>query len=253
MFEEVEQFYKEIAAEYDAMTRFSVRLQKEHPVLEQWIKKYPSKKILDAACGSGLHALILAQLGMDVTGADISRDMLKLARQNARQLNASVKWVKTSLQQLKPVLNEQFDTIFCLGNSLPHLITERELDAAFRNFYELLNDQGRVVIQLLNYSKILSDRERMVGIRRTGNSEFVRFYDFVDDKCIRFNILTIRWNDDVPSYQLSSTTLYPYQKEHLNNSLKHQGFRNQEFYGDMEFAPFDVQQSPNLIIVAQKS
>ena len=44
-----------------------------------------ARTILDLGCGTGAHAVRLAQAGFDVTGVDISEDMLAKARLRANE------------------------------------------------------------------------------------------------------------------------------------------------------------------------
>jgi 2-polyprenyl-3-methyl-5-hydroxy-6-metoxy-1,4-benzoquinol methylase len=52
----------------------------------------PIKRILDVGTGTGLMALLAAELGHDVTGLDVSESMLELARRKAASLRLDVRW-----------------------------------------------------------------------------------------------------------------------------------------------------------------
>lgn len=245
-------FYHELAPHYDKMTRFQERFKPEGKVLQEWIKRYEFKSALDVACGTGLHAIILSTLGIKVVGSDISRDMLKQARYNSARAGVKVKWVSASMQEVALKVPQKFDAIFCLGNSLPHLITIGDLHKAIQGLSKLLNDSGILVIQILNYDQVLKVKKRIVGIDREKNWEFIRFYDF-QDNLIRFNILTIEWKNNVPASQLTSTLLYPYTKGELNDTLNQVGFSEIKCYGDLKFSKFQQIKSPNLVVVAHKN
>ena len=249
---EVEQFYNELSSDYDEMTRFHPRLEKEEANLRRWVERFHIRTVLDAACGTGLHAIVFARLGLRVTAADLSSKMLEKARENARQQNVQIRWVKAALQTLSHHIQEQFQAIFCLGNSLPHLLTPQDLQNSLQSFYELLRPGGILVLQLLNYDKILKKKERIIGVRRQGDREFIRFYDFLEET-LRFNILTIRWKNNTPELNLSSTILYPYRRKVLESALHLAGLGDLQFYGDMQFTPFDENKSPNLVLVATKT
>ncbi|MBD3308567.1 hypothetical protein GF339_19275, partial [candidate division KSB3 bacterium] len=53
-------FYEEIAEQYDSMTRFQMRMPRETEMLKGWIARYHFCSVVDIACGTGLHAIILA-------------------------------------------------------------------------------------------------------------------------------------------------------------------------------------------------
>lgn len=56
--------------------------------------------ILDAGCGSGQFALAFASRGFDVTGIDLSPEMIDLARAHAVERNLSVEWRLGDLSHL---------------------------------------------------------------------------------------------------------------------------------------------------------
>jgi ubiquinone/menaquinone biosynthesis C-methylase UbiE len=52
----------------------------------------PIRRVLDIGTGTGLMALLAAELGHDVTGLDMSEGMLDQARRKARELRLDVRW-----------------------------------------------------------------------------------------------------------------------------------------------------------------
>lgn len=245
-------FYRKLSENYDAMTRLEQRWKSEKEILQNWLQKYPFRRGFDAACGTGLYTLLLSQLGVEMWGADISKEMLKQARQNARMVGVSVRWIQAPLEKLSRNVHHQFQAVLCLGNSIPHLLTKSQLLSAFRNFYHLLEPGGWVILQLLNYHKIVSEKQRIIGIHRKDNMEFIRFYDY-EGKLINFNVLTITWEKKEAISELQSTLLYPYILDELQNYLQKVRLYPIAVYGDMHFSKFDRKTSPNLIIVGQKN
>jgi len=75
----------------------------------------PPAKILDVPCGGGRHSLALAAAGFQMTGVDISADMLKAARSSGASRKLSVVWEQRDSRDLP--WPRQFDGAFCFGNS----------------------------------------------------------------------------------------------------------------------------------------
>lgn len=243
-------FYDQIADSYDEMTRFEQRFQNEKQIVQGWFDKLHFQSAIDVACGTGLHAILLASLGVKTTGVDISAKMLKIARKNATRTDKNISWIKSSMENLQNQLKGSYDVLFCLGNSLPHILSQEGMEQTFRNFYNLLTPTGCIMLQLLNYDNILKNRQRIIGINKVKNSSFVRFYDFIADQ-VQFNILKIIEHNGLIDYDLQSTRLYPYRKEELESLLVKSKFVDLQFYGDMKFTPYDLNSS-NLVIVAHK-
>ena len=245
-------FYEEIAVYYDTMTRFQERLPGETAILKTWVERYQFRSVVDIACGTGLHAIILTQLGIRSVGADLSAVMLEMARAHAREMGVEPTWIQASMEQARYKIPGKYDAVFCLGNSLPHLLNQTTLLSAVKSFFSLLSPGGIATIQLLNYHRILAEQQRIIGIHRHGSTEFVRFYDFYPDR-LRFNVLSIDWQNGTAVHTLNSTPLYPYQKDELESALATQGFGEFEYYGTMTFQPFEELSSPNLVLVARKN
>ena len=246
------EFYEELAAEYDKMTRFDERLPKERAMLQGWRERYRVQSVLDAACGTGLHAVLLAQMGIRTVGADLSQAMLAQAKNHANQLGVQVEWVQVSMENTATHVHQPFDAVFCFGNSLPHLLTPQAFEAAASSFAQMLRPAGILAIQLLNYTRVLSEKERIVGVHRHDDTEYVRFYDFLDP-LIRFNVLTIYWQGHHATSTLNATTLYPYQQGEIETILIRHDFGDFEWFGDMLFHSFNPEQSPNLVVVARRN
>ena len=245
-------FYRDLADSYDDMTRFKQRMKQEQSILTTLQKKYNFKTALDAACGTGLHAILLQRMGVNTVGADNSQHMLDKAYKNAIRWKTKVTWIKSDIKTLTKSINRTFDVIFCLGNSLPHLANKKELLKAFSELHQLLNPSGRIITQILNYRKILKEKERIISITKQQQREFVRFYDFLDRK-LQFNVIIIDWKKQPPFKQLKSTMLYPYNKTEIERILPKAGFTNLENFGDLSLNPFSEDKSSNLVMIAQRS
>ena len=242
-------FYGDLADQYDVMTRSAARRERELPIVRTLIEKFSIGKSLDAACGTGLHALLLAEQGVTVTAADLSEDMLARAREQLGDRDLPISFVCSSFADLPHKVPADHDTVLCLGNSLPHVLTPDALHASLRGFAAALRPGGTIIIQILNYEKILRERERIVGAHRIGSTEFIRFYDFLEGR-VRFNILRLDWDGENCRKQLSSTELHPYVQEELKPALEEAGLGSVTFYDDLELSPFASDSSSNLVAIA---
>ena len=242
-------FYDELAAEYDGITDQAQRSTAAGEFVEQLTSRYAIRSAVDVACGTGLYSLILAKLGVDTIGADISAKMLQQADKRSRHAGLDVQWLEASMQELDSHLPAKCDAVLCMGNSLPHLLDDEGLHAALGAFRRSLNPGGVLAIHLLNYERILARQERIVGISRHGDRQYIRFYDFLPDR-VRFNILWLDWRDDQCSHALHSTILRPYCRQELHDALARRGFADISEYGDLRLGPFDIAASEVLVITA---
>ncbi|MFZ1279858.1 MAG: hypothetical protein WAR59_03410, partial [Ignavibacteriaceae bacterium] len=114
----------------------------------------------------------------------------------------------------------------------------------------LLKKDGRVLIQILNYEKILEDKERIVNITKKDIEYFIRFYDFGKND-LTFNILKFSANQTTKK-ELISTKIFPYIAKDLKKVFKKVGFKKIELFGGLDKKPFDAKTSSDLILFAHK-
>lgn len=138
----VAEFYDWLAPEYDRMTGFEKRFIHEKPFFRLLVERHGIKTAVDAGSGTGFHSLLLAQLGVEVTAVDVSAEMLHTVETHARELNLHVTLLKSSFQGLPLALHSSFDAVFCLGNSLAHLLSKGDLRESLRSFAAVLRPRG---------------------------------------------------------------------------------------------------------------
>lgn len=93
-------------------------------------------RVLDLCCGTGRIAASLAARGFDVTGLDISEEMLRLARANA----PGVVFVAADARTFcSPAVHDAAISTF---DSLNHFLSLKELTAVFRNVRRALGAGG---------------------------------------------------------------------------------------------------------------
>ncbi|HTX99493.1 MAG TPA: class I SAM-dependent methyltransferase, partial [Bacteroidota bacterium] len=123
---DVADFYNAIAPFYDDMTGTRERIVRDEKTFDILVHSNKISDALDAGTGSGAHALLLARLGVNMTGIDIAPAMIDRLTRNAAELGLSVTGLVAPMQNLPTSMNESFDAVFCLGNTFPHLRSSEE-------------------------------------------------------------------------------------------------------------------------------
>ncbi len=245
-------FYDTLASEYDAMTGFQKRFVHEKPFFRLLVERYGIRSALDAGCGTGFHSLLLAQLGVEVTAIDLSSAMLTRLKDHAKELGLSVTGMQTDFLNLRNVLTRRFDAVFSTGNSLAHLLTEESLRLALGNFHHVLTPGGILFVQVLNYDRILSKKERVQSVKEAGGKTFLRFYDY-GEKSLTFNILTIDRSGDSLQSKLQSVELNPLRSADLSSMILGSGFTEIKLFGSIALDEFCPESSKDLVIFAKKT
>jgi glycine/sarcosine N-methyltransferase len=239
-------FYDELAANYDKMISFDKAVEKKKKLLKNFIKP-EMKYAADLGCGSGVDSIALVSLGLKVTAFDPSVEMLAVAKENAEREKAKVMFHNLSIDSISKDFNDQFDLVVSLGNTFANFGKE-QLVKSLQRCKQILKPQGILLIQILNYEKILNDKERIVNITEGVDKYFIRFYDFIGTEFI-FNILI--FNKEKPSeHKLISTKLYPHTQDDFITALKRVEFSEVELFSDLELTIFNKEMSKDLILLA---
>ena len=186
-----------------------------------------------------------------MTAVDVSKEMLSRVKVHAKELNVKIDIVESNFQELPDRLHKKFDAVLCMGNSLPHLTTHKELEQSLKNFSTVLNPGGILFLQILNYDRILADKERVQSVKEMGGVTFVRFYEFHRDHVI-FNILKLKKENGQPVQDLESVRLRPILKEEMARTLQEAGFFDIRMHGSIAFDDFHERTSKDLVVLARK-
>lgn len=255
--------YDAFSMTYDCFVNWQARLAVEIPFLERQLQSVEPGdagqfRLLDAACGTGMHAIALAQRGYQMAGADLSQPMIDRARENASAAGVSVRFEAVGFGSLKTAFaSEPFDALLCLGNSLPHLFDIQDLVTALEDFAACLRTGGLLLIQNRNFDAVMAQKQRWMepqSYQEEGREWlFLRCYDFDPDGLITFQVITLyREQDGVWQQQVTSTRLHPLYQCELLDALESAGFDSMLCFGSMRGDPFDPASSGNLVISARK-
>ena len=249
--------YDAFSSDYDRFVDWPGRLKLELPFLLSQLNESGARRVLDAACGTGRHALALAQRGFDVAGADLSASMVARASANARESNVRAEFRQAGFGDLAAAFGRaSFDAIVCLGNSLPHVLDPAHLTRTLDDFGACLRPGGVLIVQNRNFDAVLASRQRFMEpqTHREGEREwlFLRIYDFDPDGLLTFNVITLRREANTAWEQATvSTRLRPQPQAELAQALMESGFESLAFFGDMSGSVFDAASSGNLVIAGR--
>ena len=100
------------AASYTRFTgKPSVFQRQLYAKIEEFGVKFENKSVVDIGCGTGVHTLFLAQICREITGMDISGEMLKVMVEDAAKFNISnLTAVQSDFKNFNP--NRVYDVAF---------------------------------------------------------------------------------------------------------------------------------------------
>src|SRR6202790_3135704 len=95
------------------------------------------QRVLDVACGTGVVAITAAGRGAQVTGLDLTPELLEVARENARVAAVSIDWHEGDVEHL-PFDPSTFDTVV---SQFGHIFAPRP-DVAVAEMLRVLKPGG---------------------------------------------------------------------------------------------------------------
>ncbi|MFH1739647.1 MAG: class I SAM-dependent methyltransferase [bacterium] len=120
--------------------------------------KFKVKKILDLACGSGGHALLLLRRGYEVVGVDGSLDMIAQAKRKMDILNRPFPIYHGKMECFaQDGVDRDFDLVVCLYDSLNYVLEDEAVQACFQEVYSHLRPGGGFIFDVTSEYNLLEN------------------------------------------------------------------------------------------------
>lgn len=204
----------------------------------------PGASILDLACGAGRHSLQLAAMGFNVTGVDLSNNLLRIAREHAAAEMLTAEFIQEDIRSLN--LSTKFSAVINVFTSFGYFESDEENFHLFTTAYRHLLKGGFFLFDYFNSywlsrSLVPLSYEEIEGYsfhfkREVLNSRVLKHIEIVNGSTVK--------------KYMESVALYT--PEQITASLEQNGFRVLRLYGDYLGAPFESLTSARLVVLCQK-
>jgi glycine/sarcosine N-methyltransferase len=175
--------YHGLAADYDwifgddALTGGVVT---NRPAVARFLDRIgPGWDALDAACGTGLDAVMLARRGFQVRATDGSPAMTASAAARFQREGLTIPVQPCLWADLPATIEKRFDLVLCTGNALVHAAGREAMVHALSGLREMARPGGHVVVDSRNWEKLHTERQIvqvMGGVKTRGGRRCVMFY-----------------------------------------------------------------------------
>jgi len=117
-----------------------------NPAFFQFTGTLKGKRVLDAGCGEGYNSRIMARMGANVTGVDISPALVKLARKEERRERLGIRYCVASFTDLSMFDDASFDTLI----SNMALDASPNFEKAIGELFRVLSSGGKLFYSILH-------------------------------------------------------------------------------------------------------
>ena len=124
------------------------------------------EKVCECACGTGGLTIPLVKRGFQMTGVDLSQEMLWIAAQKARKMGLGLPFIQQDMRKLH--LHRQMDAVLATCDGVNYLLTDEDVCAFFRAAWEAMRPGGVLIFDVstpwklenvLGNEMIVEDRE----------------------------------------------------------------------------------------------
>ncbi|GAF72648.1 unnamed protein product [marine sediment metagenome] len=195
----------------------------------------PGSKILDAGCGTGSYSIELARRGYAVTGIDVSKELVSVARRKPQDSPLLLTFEVGDI--LKPSSMPRFDAVLCRG-VLNDVIDDESRRKAFFSFAGSLHRGGILLLDVREWNSTRLGKmeeplfEKSLETHR-GKLNFRSVTRFNDKtrQLIISECFTIEEGDAKSSFEYDFV-MRCRTKEELHSNLTEAGFRFIKYFGD---------------------
>jgi len=250
--------FDDVALAYDDAIDWKTRLAREMPFLLSRLGSPKGKRVLDLACGTGRHSIAFALEGADVVGIDNSKIMLSRARKHATSRAVSPNFILGEMAEYQSIVEDRFDLVICLGNSLALLDDFETVGKVIAASYDSLKDGGFFIAQVLNFEEIHRTGFRFFPQKggKMENGEdvvFSRFYEHTDPRNSSTLVMSAQTKVDGEWTSIVSTQrVLNLNSNILKRYLAQAGFQETRFYSDYSESLFVGSDDRNMVIHSRR-
>jgi SAM-dependent methyltransferase len=238
-------YYKAIYPDWEASVKRQA-LALDH-VIREFIGEY-AQTVLDLACGIGTQSIGLANLGYQVSAADLSSGAIEQARIEAARHNVAIDFQVADMRQAWESYHRQFDIVIACDNSIPHLLNNQEILAAFRGFYACTRPGGGCIISVRDYAQLERPAHhkqfypRLVHSVENGQVVIFDVWDFYDQDHYEITIYLLEdsGSHEVKTQAIRGGRYYCIEIPTLERLFLEAGFKSVTTLTDRFFQPLLV-------------
>lgn len=230
--------------QFDVYETSALYMQNMAPESQEAFRKYYSEvfscctsgKVHDCSIGAGGTTWPMAKLGYEVSGSDLSQNLLAKAKENFNSAGFSISLFQADFTRLDEHLRPEYDIIMSTGNSLPHVDIP-----GFKSFvqaaYKCLQPNGYLYFDIRNWDKIIREKPLFLAgnpsvMTAEKHQSVYQIFQWNADDSVTFVFVTSLDENGVHvgEYATVAPKYYPLLKNDLESVLNENGFELTSYF-----------------------
>ena len=196
------------------------------------------KTMLDVSIGTGGMTLPLQELGIEISGSDLSEAMLARCKMKAASKGNPVELKCCDFRDLSCWEGREFDCVVSTGNALGY-VSNYDILIALEKMNHLVKPGGYLCFDSRNWEMIQREKQRFYFYRpffRDGNRiNLVQVWDHNADGSITFNLLySFEKDKNIFQREIFEEHYHPFGINLVLDKMKKMG------YIDIDIKPFPI-------------
>ncbi len=234
------------ASEYDLFGEIDSINTDERDMLDALLKETGAASMLDCACGTGQHIVMLSQLGYEVFGIDYSAAMLDACRANLDRLGLRSELKQCDYRELEGAWPQGFDAVLCMTQALNHMHTQEDLVAALQSMRGRLRPGGLLVATQSTAHRTLGDEYRVNLVVNNADFTWLLLRD-IDGQFQTIRVVDVFHGSGRSEMKTHEIRIRLLLDDDYHDLLEAAGFSDVRLYGGYERSAYDRASSWKLI------
>lgn len=184
------------------------------------------KRVLEPMCGSGRFYIPLLQKGYDISGFDLSDEMLKACRKKCKEMGLDADLFQADLRSF--TASESYDCVVIPVGSLSLITDQKDIQKSFSRIYNCLREGGTYVLSFqsdLDHKDDISEWQETMRYRYRDMDLICKMKQRVQDGFIDMKLLyELRKNDELIEKELQDFPHRLYTAQEMKHYLQEAGF-----------------------------
>lgn len=228
--------YQSFAGVYDALMEQVdyAAWARHYDALMQLCHVKKGARVVECACGTGSITIPLRKMGYQMTGVDLSEEMIARGMEKARQAGVMIPFIRQDMCDL--ALPRKTECILCTCDGVNYLTAPQKAKQFFRAAFAMLKSGGALIFDISSAYKL---QNTLGNNTLTCDEEDFAYiwHNRFDEKTalVEMELSIFRKRPDGAFDRLEESQVQrAHTKEEMEKWLQEAGFENVQIFGDYD-------------------